>query len=62
MRGDCKQFFAEWPDGWRELLGNIAYTFKFQPSELAEFDLEDLLFWGNQYSRIMKEIKGSGDT
>jgi hypothetical protein len=34
------------------LIGNVAATFHFPPSELWEMSLDDLLFWHVQAERI----------
>lgn len=32
-------------------MGDVAYAFKFPPSEMAEFDARELLFWHRQAAR-----------
>ncbi|KAB7624481.1 GpE family phage tail protein [Alkalilimnicola sp. S0819] len=36
-------------------MGDIAYVFGFQPSEIWGLDFDELLFWHRQAQRINKE-------
>ena len=37
-------------------MGALAYTFKFQPSELSDLDDIDLEFWRQQASLIAEQL------
>ena len=45
------------PSDFLDALGVVAYVFKFQPSEIDEMTLDDLLFWVEQARRINGEIE-----
>ncbi len=49
-------FFAEYPADWGRCLGVFAWLFHFQPSELAEFDRDAILFWKEQAEYIQEEL------
>ena len=47
-----RRFFARIPKNWDQLLGLIAYTFHFQPSEVWEFNSVDIEFWLKRLEEI----------
>lgn len=49
------RFFARLPQNWRELIGDLAYVFHFQPSELWAMELDEWLMWHAQAERIGRE-------
>lgn len=50
-------FFDSWPASWPTIIGNLAYTFRFQPSEIWKMSPRELLFWNGQAERIAAELK-----
>ncbi|MET0362947.1 MAG: GpE family phage tail protein [Sphingobium sp.] len=56
-RRDYRGFYCAWPSNWRDLLGELAAVFHFQPSELWAMDWEELLMWRDQAERMAREAK-----
>jgi hypothetical protein len=45
------------PGDWGDLIGDLAATFHFQPSELYRMTAQELRFWHNQKERILEQIQ-----
>lgn len=51
----------EFPVDWRLLIAILAEAFSFQPSELLEFDADDLIFWTERLTELRKFQKKASD-
>lgn len=47
----------EFPSDWKETIGALAKYFHFPPSELWEFEMDDLVFWSDRMSEQVKELE-----
>lgn len=47
------------PSGWREAVANLAYFYRFQPSEIWAMDLAEFMMWTDQARRIHGEIRAA---
>lgn len=48
------------PRGWKDSIALIAYVFHTQPSELWEFELDDLKFWLERADWITEKMVPRG--
>lgn len=54
-------FFAQAPQDWAALVRAVAFSFTgFNPVDLLEMDLEDLVWWYEQAATLAEEIKQHG--
>lgn len=44
------------PADWQDVVGDLAYFFRFQPSELDAMTASDLEFWVKQGERINERL------
>lgn len=51
-------FFAQAPADWAALVRTVAYAFTgFNPVDLLEMDVDDLVWWYHQAEALASEIK-----
>lgn len=48
------------PEGWRHGLADLAFVFGWQPSELAQLDVDDLIEWCAESAWIKKRERDRG--
>lgn len=61
MPGRCRAFFAQAPQDWATLVRAVAVSFTgFNPVDLLEMDIDDLVWWYEQAATLAEEMKQHG--
>lgn len=61
MPGGHRAFFAQAPRDWAALTRTVAVAFTgFNPVELLEMDVDDLVWWYGQAEILAEEMKRDG--